>query len=267
MGSSPVSQDDLPRAAILRMEGTNCEEEAFHSFRRSGAEPRYVHIKELESGRTSLDKFDIIFLPGGFSAGDYIRAGAIFSMRLKNVALKDLMKISDESKPIVGVCNGFQVLTEIGMLPFSGRAADGIALTVNESNRFECRNTFMKLRSKNRIFSTSFSTRSSWEVPVAHSEGRIAFSSPKALETLRDNDQILFGYVDPEGNDAGYPWNPNGSVDNIAAISNEYGNVLGLMPHPERIYHRFQCENRDAGVTTGKAFFDAIVSYSKNLRA
>lgn len=267
MGSSPSSGNDLPRAAILRMEGTNCEEEAFYSFQRSGADPQYVHVKELESKKTSLEDFDIIFLPGGFSAGDYIRAGAIFSMRLKKAALGEMIRISDDSKPVIGVCNGFQILSELGMLPFSGKGGNVVALTVNESNRFECRNTFIKLASRNRIFGRAFGERDSWEVPVAHSEGRIAFTSPEVHERLLESDQVLFNYVDPEGNTAGYPWNPNGSEGNIAAISNEYGNVIGLMPHPERIYFDYQCEFRNSVPTTGKAFFDSIVDYSRKTRA
>lgn len=258
--------DDRPRAAILRMEGTNCEEEAFQSFRRSGANPSYVHIKELEQHKTTLEDFDILFLPGGFSAGDYIRAGAIFSMRLRKAAFGDLVKFSDEGKPVVGVCNGFQLLSETALLPFSGKEKNSIVLALNESNRFECRNTYIALKSENRILSGTFSKRKAWEVPVAHSEGRLAFSSSKVLERLKDNDQILFSYTDPQGNESGYPWNPNGSVENIAAITNEPGNVIGLMPHPERIYFDYQAENRNSGETTGKAFFDSLVSYSEIVR-
>lgn len=267
MDSSPSDPEDIPKVAILRMEGTNCEQEAYHSFQRSGAFPDFVHIKELEKKKTFLEDYDIIFIPGGFSAGDYIRAGALFSMRLKKAAYSDLLKFEDDSRPIIGVCNGFQVLTEMGMLPFSGNQEANLALTVNESNSFECRNTFMRLESDNMIFGRSFSSRVSWEVPVAHSEGRIAFSSDRVLKKLVDSDQILFRYVDPDGNTAGYPWNPNGSVDNIAALSNEHGNVVGLMPHPERIYYPFQCEKKGVEPTTGKAFFDSVVNYAKKIRA
>ncbi len=267
MDSSPYISEDRPKAAILRMEGTNCEQEAFHSLQRSGADPHFVHIKEIEGKKTHLEDFDIIFIPGGFSAGDYIRAGTIFSMRLKKAALKDLQSFASLSKPVIGVCNGFQILTEMGLLPFAGDSEINTALTVTESNRFECRNTFIRLESKNPIFRKLFSQRKSWEVPVAHSEGRITFSSPDILKKLRENDQVVFRYVNPEGEISGYPWNPNGSDDNIAAVSNEMGNVVGLMPHPERIYFPFQCELAGTETTTGKAFFDSIVDYSLGIRA
>lgn len=263
--SNPDIVEEKPKAAVLRMEGTNNEEEAFQALGRSGAEPRFVHIKELENRKLTLDDFDIIFVPGGFSAGDYIRAGAIFAMRLKKAVLSSMEQFAEEKKPIIGVCNGFQILTEMGLLPFRKSNGRDLTLTVNESNRYECRTTFIRLQSENLIFAKAFSDRIAWEVPVAHSEGRIAFSSDSIIDELAENGQILFKYVDPEGNYSGYPWNPNGSVGNVAAISNEFGNVVGLMPHPERIYFPFQCEVKPKNITTGKAFFDSIVRYSLSL--
>ena len=224
------------KVAILQMEGTNCEEESFIAFRESGFLPEYVHINLLKLG--DLEKYDIIFIPGGFSAGDYVRAGAIFAARLKARIWKDLRNFVDEGKVIMGVCNGFQVLIELGLLP----AVDGIsnepqaALMINSSNRFECRWTYLK-KEKDSIF-----TREVPEIitlPVAHAEGR--FVAPqKILEKMDEQEQVLFRYVKPDGSKADYPWNPNGSLNDIAAITNPDGNVLGMMPHPERAFFWYQ---------------------------
>ena len=262
MVSDRVRVDDPPRAAVLRMEGTNNEDEAFHALKRSGARPEFVHIKELERGITSLRDYHIVFIPGGFSAGDYVRAGAIMAFRLKHAALEDLIFLDEERRPIIGVCNGFQVLTEMKLLPTSYDMKGGIALTVNMSNRFESRTTFVRYSGRNPIFGDTFSTRKSWEVPVAHLEGRIVYSSTSLRDEVLGSGQVVFRYTDPLGNEAGYPWNPNGSEGNVAAISNEGGNIIGLMPHPERIYFGFEAEKSDVDRPTGKAFFDALVNYA-----
>ncbi len=246
------------------MEGTNCEEEAYLSFRRSGAEPEYVHINQIERSDRKLSEYDIIFIPGGFSAGDYVRAGAIFAARLGSAANKDLREFSDQKKPIVGVCNGFQILAELGLLP--GKGERNLAVTFNSSGRFECRKVFVRSGSDNRMIGKAFSTRNAWEIPVAHSEGRVIVASGKeGTDLLEKSGQILFRYVDQHGDPAGYPWNPNGSMDNIAGISNEYGNVIGMMPHPERIYYDFSASVPEKEITAGKAFFDSIVEYSRSL--
>lgn len=246
------------------MEGTNCEEEAYLSFQRSGAAPEYVHIVELEKQTKKLLDYDIIFVPGGFSAGDYVRAGAIFAARLFSAANRDLIKLSEERKPIVGVCNGFQVLAELGLLPGGGKK--NIAVTYNSSGRFECRKVFVRSASENRMIGKAFARKNAWEIPVAHSEGRVIIEGGEdGVNLLEKSNQILFRYVDPKGELAGYPWNPNGSAGNIAGISNEYGNVIGLMPHPERIYYDFSLSTPTEGMTAGKAFFDSIVEYSRTV--
>ena len=126
------------------MEGTNNEYEAFQSFRRVGLDPVYVHLNDLRHKRMDLSEFSGIFLPGGFSAGDYIRAGVIFARRLADTSLNDLKRFEDEGKPIIGVCNGFQVLTETGMLPGWGNGMSReIVLAPNDTNRYECRYTFI----------------------------------------------------------------------------------------------------------------------------
>ncbi len=226
------------RVAILQMEGTNCEEESYVAFKELGHEPEYLHINVLKRKSGMLEDYDVLFIPGGFSSGDYVRAGAIFAARLKAVAMNDIKRFVDDGKIIMGVCNGFQVLIELGLLP----GVDGIseepkaALMVNDSNRFECRWTYLRKERDGRF------TRHSPEIislPVAHAEGKFVTDS-RTLEEIIENGQIAFRYVKPDGSKAEYPWNPNGSMEDIAALTNPEGNVLGIMPHPERAFFWYQ---------------------------
>ena len=247
------------------MEGTNNEHEAFQSFRRVGLEPSYVHVNELRKKTVSLEDFSSIFLPGGFSAGDYIRAGVILANRIANSSLSDLRDFIDTGKPVIGVCNGFQVLCELGFLPgWSLENQREIVLGHNTSNRYECRNTYIRITSGNKIFSGAFKREMPYLVPVAHAEGKIQIQDKgQNLKKLLDLDQVLFRYSDPEGNFGSYPWNPNGSDHDIAAISNEAGNVIGLMPHPERMFYRYRnAEKKMFGEPAiGEIFFKAIKQY------
>ena len=224
------------RVAILQMEGTNCEEESYIAFKESGFEPEYLHINLLKKGM--LENYDMIFIPGGFSSGDYVRAGAIFAARLKAKVWNDLKRFVEEGKPVMGVCNGFQVLIELGLLP----GTDGIseepeaALATNESNRFECRWVYLK-KSSDTIFSKRVEERIT--LPVAHAEGRF-LADKKIIEKIEEQNQVVFRYVTPDDSKLDYPWNPNGSVNDIAALVNSYGNVFGIMPHPERAFFWYQ---------------------------
>jgi phosphoribosylformylglycinamidine synthase I len=240
------------RVAILRMEGTNCEDESYQAFARLGAKPEYVHIKQMlglvEGEERSPSDYQIIMFPGGFSAGDYIRAGAIFASIMKSRLMDELKEFVRAGYPVLGVCNGFQVLVELGMLP----AIDGISkhpeavLATNDSNRFECRNIYIRNDRKSPSPFTSFYEKGEvLLMPVAHAEGKFMVDADKEKEIMKklnDNDQIVFRYVDPENpdkEDVPYPWNPNGAIENIAGISNPEGNVLGMMPHPERAYYNY----------------------------
>ncbi len=247
------------------MEGTNNEYEAFQSFTRVGLDPEFIHLNDLRFKRIDLSEYSAIFLPGGFSAGDYIRAGVIFARRLADTSLQDLKRFQDEGKPIIGVCNGFQVLTETGMLPGWG---DGISreivLAPNDSSRYECRYTFITMEARNPLLSHGMSLKIPYLIPVAHAEGKIRIINPdKNLKKLEDNNQILFRYSTPEGSEGGYPWNPNGSISSIAAISNGDGNVIGLMPHPERLFYHYTNADRSryGEVAVGQRFFTSIREY------
>ncbi|WP_338450852.1 phosphoribosylformylglycinamidine synthase subunit PurQ [Niallia oryzisoli] len=195
--------------AVIVFPGSNCDIDMYHAIKDElGEEVEYVwHTEE------SLDEFDGILLPGGFSYGDYLRTGAI--ARFSNV-MKEVRKAAEAGKPILGVCNGFQILLEAGLLPG--------AMKRNESLKFICRPVKLKVENNETIFSNVYNKDEVITIPVAHGEGNY-YCDDETLAKLKENNQIVFTY---EGT------NPNGSLENIAGIMNEKGNVLGMMPHPER---------------------------------
>ncbi|MFZ2070078.1 MAG: phosphoribosylformylglycinamidine synthase subunit PurQ [Halobacteriota archaeon] len=276
-----------PKVCILRIEGTNCELETFYGFTRLGASAEIVHLKQLIGTvreRRILNDYDLLVLPGGFSAGDYIRAGAIFAARLKGSLGKEIADFIAHGKPILGICNGFQVLVEMGLLPgFDGdksmaKTRQQVALATNESARFECRPTLIKHENRGKcIFTQRIERGNVLKIPCAHAEGKFFIAADKRdkyLQLLEDNDQIVFRYVDPAGNYASYPWNPNGALYNIAGICNPEGTILGLMPHPERAFYAFmdsewkrasgmlrrECEKGET-YGDGKLIFESVLDY------
>ncbi|WP_400152566.1 phosphoribosylformylglycinamidine synthase subunit PurQ [Candidatus Methanarcanum hacksteinii] len=236
------------RVCVLRIEGTNCEDEMYEAFKMVGASPEKVHLKQLTGQSPSelkrdVEDYDVLAFPGGFSAGDYVRAGAIFAARIRSAIGPQIRRFVESEKPVLGVCNGFQILVELGLLP----ALDDVmspeptaALYTNDSARFECRPTL--LRNDNRgkcIFASEIPKKKVLMIPSAHAEGKLLSMDPRFVDRLEENDQIVFRYVGENGEDAEYPWNPNGSPSDIAGICNPAGNVLGMMPHPERVLTRF----------------------------
>ena len=270
------------RVCVLIIEGTNCEEESYLCFKRLGAKPEKVHLKQLtgtdvtSDERRRLSDYQLLVLPGGFSAGDYVRAGVIFAARLRSRLSDDLVDFVREGKPVLGICNGFQILVEAGLLPaMSGVMAEvpEAVLGTNDSARFECRPTL--LRKVNRgscVFTSRIPEDRICQIPSAHAEGKLMFPldrTKKVVRELEDNDQVVFKYVDPEGRFAGYPWCPNGSTENIAGLCNRDGNVFGMMPHPERVFFRYThsdwTRNPD-GSGDGRAVFESVLEYvSKKL--
>ncbi|MEM4472217.1 MAG: phosphoribosylformylglycinamidine synthase subunit PurQ [Archaeoglobaceae archaeon] len=262
------------RVAIIRIEGTNCEEETALAFKSLGVEAEIVHLKQFYSDmirfedQRSIFDYNCIVFPGGFSAGDYVRAGAIFSARVKSVLRRDLEEFIKYGYPILGICNGFQILAELGALP--GFDEDRpiaekpeMALAINDSGRFECRQTLLKVESRKCIFTRNVD-KEILKIPVAHAEGKVVFPKDKEeefLEKLKENEQIVFRYVDDKGNYAGYPWNPNGSFYNIAGICNVTHTVFGLMPHPERAM--FDYRKRTFG--DGYYIFRNVIEYLERL--
>ncbi|MEF8874639.1 MAG: phosphoribosylformylglycinamidine synthase subunit PurQ [Candidatus Thermoplasmatota archaeon] len=270
-----MKREDI-KAAVLRIEGTNCEEESHLAFKRLGAQAEKVHLKQLlskdvdEDEKRSFQDYDIVMIPGGFSAGDYIRAGAIFGARMKSALGDQLEEFVKSGKPVLGVCNGFQILVEMGLLPAVDQTMSEVpkaALETNDSNRFECRPTLLQVEdNSNCVFTQSYSEGEIVLYPSAHKEGKFVLDEEIPVEELEQNGQVVFRYTAPEGNEPEYPWNPNGSLAHIAGICNPEGNVLGLMPHPERVFHPYtnpdwtRC-GLDKSRGDGRPLFKSALSY------
>jgi len=273
-----VKKQDI-RIGVLRIEGTNCEQESYDAFQRLGATPVFVHLKQFlgidcdTSEKRSIFDYQCLMVPGGFSAGDYIRAGAIFAARMKSKLSKDLKDFVTQEYPMLGICNGFQVLTELGLLPGLEGVMHGVpdaCLYLNDSNRFECRPTLLKHENRGTcVFTSRLKAGDIRLIPSAHAEGKLLFpltEQKQYLKQLEKNDQVVFRYVDPEGEYGGYPWNPNGSVNNIAGICNPAGNVFGMMPHPERTFYTYQHadwtrQKYESKFGDGMAVFESVIDY------
>jgi len=265
--------------ALLAIEGTNCDDELRVALAALGARAEIVQLKQFEgrdvaaSKRRRLSDYAALFVPGGFSAGDYVRAGAIFAARIRASIGADLEEFVRSGRVVAGVCNGFQVLTELGLLPGrrGGRLGrpDAVLMT-NDSGRFECRPTFVVWAGG--VFpplqTTPVGTR--YLFPSAHGEGKLVLggNSAERLQELERTGQILFRWVAPDGSPATYPWNPNGSEGNVGGLTNPEGNVFGLMPHPERSFFRAQAPDftrtgGPVGVGDGHRFLDAVLSFAE----
>lgn len=227
------------RTIVLRVDGTNCDEETVIAFRKAGSLVDLVHINELIRKEKSLEDYQILCIPGGFTYGDDIAAGKIFSVLLKYKLKNELKRFVEEGKLVLGICNGFQVLVKTGLLP----ALNGImkeqeaTLAFNDCGYFQDRWVYLKHENRGKCVFTRGIKKIIY-IPVNHAEGKFV-AEKRVIEKLEENDQIVFKYVDANGNYAGFPWNPNGSMDNIAGICNPDGNVFGLMPHPEKFIHKY----------------------------
>ena len=226
--------------AILVYPGSNCDHDCYHVIKHvMGEEAEYVWHKEK-----SLSGFDGVIVPGGFSYGDYLRAGAIANF---SPITKELKTFAEKGGLVLGICNGFQILCEAGILP-------GV-LTRNKSQKFICDTVGSKVENNRTKFTSSYKEGALVELPIAHADGSY-YADLDTIKSLEDNSQIIFRYCSASGEitkDA----NPNGSLGNIAGITNKRGNVLGMMPHPER------ASEVALGSNSGKAVFDSILSSLK----
>ncbi|HVL86786.1 MAG TPA: phosphoribosylformylglycinamidine synthase subunit PurQ [Candidatus Thermoplasmatota archaeon] len=264
------------KVAVLQIEGSNCEEETAAVYRHLGAQAEIVHLNQLAGDRVRVEDrrrladYDVLMLPGGFSAGDYVRAGAIFAARLKSALRKDLEQFIGSGKPVGGFCNGFQILVELGALPgLSGPIADSpeAVLHINDSAKYECRPTLLRYEGSRCRFTSELRRGKVLSIPSAHAEGKLLFPSSRDAamrRKLRENGQVVFRYVDDKGKPGKYPWNPSGTPDGVAALTNPAGNVFGMMPHPERAFFGWQhsdwTRGRDpAGPGDGRALFESVL--------
>lgn len=205
------------RIAVVVFPGSNCDHDAYIAYKKILNLPTdFIWHKE-----TNLDGYDLIVLPGGFSYGDYLRCGAIARF---SPVMKEVLSKANEGIKVLGICNGFQILTESGLLPG--------ALIRNSHRQFRCRSVYLRVENNHTAFTHLCQKDTVLHIPMAHSEGNY-FCNPETLSELQAYNQIVFRYCDQDGtvSDEG---NPNGSLFNIAGIINKTGNVLGMMPHPER---------------------------------
>lgn len=218
----------LPRAIVLRAPGTNCDEETVAAWQLAGAEAETVHVDRVLERPESLDGFQLLTIPGGFSYGDDLGAGRILATRLG--ALDEaLRRFHDRGGLILGICNGFQVLVKAGLLPGGCRAT----ITHNDSGRFECRWVRLSCPSPGR--SPFLPDGQTIELPVAHGEGKFVTESVQALDALDQSGQLALRYVDESDQPTEhYPANPNGAPRGVAGVIDPTGRIFGLMPHPER---------------------------------
>jgi phosphoribosylformylglycinamidine synthase subunit PurQ / glutaminase len=223
-----------PHALILTGYGINCEEETAYAFERAGAVSAIIHINELIKNPDFLLKNQIFAFPGGFSYGDDTGGGKAMANKIKNNLINEFMAFIDKDTLMIGICNGFQILANLGILP----AIDGtvgkaeISLEYNRTFRYECRWVDLNIGDSPSIFIKGIKKL---RVPVAHGEGNF-FAEKTILKKIEKMGLVVMRYAKPDGSLAKgeFPYNPNGSVNDIAAICDKSGRILGMMPHPER---------------------------------
>jgi len=217
------------RALILRAPGTNCDGETAFAFQKAGADAALVHVNKLIRREERLSDYQIMVIPGGFTYGDDIAAGKVLANELRVKLGEDILRFIEKGGLILGICNGFQVLVRAGFLPepLNGEASH-LTLTNNDSGKFECRWVFMRAsKNSNCVFTRGMDLIC---LPVAHGEGKLV-ADAATLPKLN----VALVYSDEQGKTgAGYPANPNGSMNDIAGIADDTGRIFGLMPHPER---------------------------------
>ncbi len=227
----------LPPVLILHAPGTNRDREAAWAIERAGGAPEIVHVEQLATGARSLSEFRMLLVPGGFSYGDDLGAGKLWATTLSARLGDELDAFVDAGRPVLGICNGFQVLVKAGLLPGPGltveRAEDQlVTLHRNDSARFECRWVWLEPDPASPCVFTH-GLDEPIHCPVAHGEGRVVARDVVVLAEIERGHLGALRYVVPEQSHVHYPMNPNGSDGNIAGLTNVRGNVLGLMPHPE----------------------------------
>lgn len=225
---------------VVVFPGSNCDQDLIYTL----GDILHQEVVPLWHKDTDLQGVDFVFVPGGFSFGDYLRSGAIARF---SPIMTEVINHANRGGYVMGICNGFQILCEARLLPGT--------LMHNESRKFICKNVFLKPQAGNTIVTSGLDFEKAYKIPIAHGEGNY-YASPEVIKELNDNDQILFRYCTEEGviNDES---NPNGAVQNIAGVCNAGRNVFGMMPHPERAAD-FELDNTD-----GREIFESILAMVK----
>lgn len=222
-----VSAMEKPRCLIVRTAGTNCDMELAHAFELAGASTQKLHINQLIAQPELIEQFQLIGFPGGFSYGDDIAAGRIMANRLRHKLMDQLLAAADRGVPMIGICNGFQIMSKLGLLPDPHASKQTATLADNNSGRFTTKWVKMMVPQDTCCVWTKGLTE--LELPIAHAEGRFVPESDEALARWKDKGQIAIEYASGD--------NPNGSTANIAGVCDASGLIMGLMPHPERWIH------------------------------
>jgi phosphoribosylformylglycinamidine synthase len=235
------------RIVVVRAPGTNCERETGHAFERLGARIRHLHVNALLDKPGTLRSSHGLVIPGGFSYGDDLGAGTVLGTAIRHRLADPIRRMVDRGGIALGICNGFQVLVKTGLLPGfeDAEGARSVALASNVQNRYEDRWVTLRADSERSVFLRKGDVI---HCPIAHAEGRFLVDGDDVLARLAAQDQVALRYLAPDGTSpAPYPFNPNGSTDDIAGICDPTGRILGLMPHPERNQFPWQDPRFHAG--------------------
>ncbi|MDR3111593.1 MAG: phosphoribosylformylglycinamidine synthase I [Elusimicrobiota bacterium] len=227
------------KVLVLRTAGTNCDYETQVAFELCKAKADRVHVNELIEDKNKIFEYNILALPGGFSYGDDIASGKILANEIKYQLKDTLQKFAINGNPIIGICNGFQVLVKMGLLPDPHTFEQTTTLSHNDSNKFECRWIYLQTQKDSNCLWTK-NLPDVINLPIAHGEGKFIPKDKNVLDELNKQSQVVFRYCDRNGNTPQYPLDPNGSIEQIAGICNKKGNIFGLMPHPERYIFSLQ---------------------------
>ena len=246
------------KVIVLSGYGLNCEEETLFAFKHSGLDGDIVHINDLIESPALLDQYQILAIPGGFSYGDDTGSGNAFAQKMKLALWDDLRKFVERDTLTIGICNGCQILVNLGLVPaLNAYGERDVAVTYNASARYQCRWIDMKIENDTPWFKGI----ETLHIPVAHGEGRFMMED-ETLESLKKNGQIAARYIKNDGSyaDGEFPYNPNGSGFDIAAMTDTSGRVLAIMPHPERGMFAWQrddyAELKDAAQRKGLELSD-----------
>ncbi|MFH1459910.1 MAG: phosphoribosylformylglycinamidine synthase I [Candidatus Omnitrophota bacterium] len=260
------------KVLILRTAGTNCDQETKLAFEFLGACVTVTHINDLVRGADKISRYQIITFPGGFTYGDDIAAGVILANELQTKLKTNLHKFLDKNGLMIGICNGFQVLVKMGILPDSKNWKQVLTLSCNDSGKFEDRWVYLK---KPNDCDPKKDSKCVWTrgidqviyLPVAHGEGKFIARDGQVLDKLKNNGQIVFQYCNKQGGLSRYPENPNGSLADIAGICDQTGRVFGLMPHPERCVFKTQhphwTRKKQDFIPDGLKIFQNAIDYLK----